>query len=60
MSPETFLQILLAVIGFLLVFVLMDIKSFLKETREKLDDHCEDFDRHYIPNRRSTDRNPPA
>lgn len=54
MTPEIFLQILLAVIGFLLVYVLTDIKIYLKETRKKLDDHCEDFERH-VPRRRSTD-----
>ncbi len=55
MSPDIFLKILLSVIGFLLVYVLYDIKAFLKETRQKLDNHCEDFERH-VPHRRSTDR----
>lgn len=51
-----FFGVLFSIIGFLLVHVLNDLKSFMKETRQKLDEHCEDFERHAIPHRRSTDR----
>lgn len=55
MTLDLFLKILLAVIGFLLVYVLNDIKVYLKETRKKLDAHCEDFELHSTHHRRVTD-----
>lgn len=54
MDFDDFFKVLLSVIGFLLVYVLSDIKVFLKETRRKLDDHCEDFELHHYA-RRQTD-----
>lgn len=54
MNLDIFLKILLSVIGFLLVYVLQDIKTFLKETRNKLDTHCENYELHHHI-RRSTD-----
>lgn len=57
MTLDIFLKILLSVIGFLLVYVLHDIKTFLKETRNKLDVHCENFELHHF-GRRATDHRP--
>lgn len=51
MNFDEFFKILLSVIGFLLVYVLSDIKVFLKETRKKLDEHCEDFELHHYKRR---------
>lgn len=35
--------------------MIYEVKDTSRETRDKLDDHCEDFALHVIPNRRTTD-----
>jgi len=50
----SFIGLLIAVVGFLLVWVLNNIHIFLKETRLKLDEHCENFELHHYA-RRSSD-----
>lgn len=36
--------------------VIAEVKSMHAQTRKKLDDHCEDFDLHSLPQRRASDR----